>query len=129
MSLADVVRSGVAVADGITKPLQDDVLHTPWTGDKDEFGNSTFASSVFRKALVEKKMQLITKADGQIVMAATKITFVEPVPPTIAAGRDNPIDGRDILTLSDGTTGPILTVGGFMDAGTHVPFVLQVYLG
>ncbi len=39
------------------------------------------------------------------------------------------IDDNDIITLPDGTTGPILNLAGFTDAGTGHPVATEVFLG
>lgn len=131
MSLADVIRGGIATARRITLSLHVDVTHKVWKGQTYE-GVPDFAI-VVRKALVERKQKLVKNmTTGQMEMSEHYLAFIEPIAPTTAnAGqtRTNPVDVNDVFVLPDGSTGPIITVDGFFDGGTGVPYYTQVYLG
>ena len=131
MGLADVVRSGVAIANSVTKTLQATVTHKQWIGPSDGYGTETYLDAVERTALVEFKQKMIKTGSGQLVMSRATVTFLEPIPPIGAGvdGRQEPIDSRDIITLPDGTTGPILDISGFVDSGTNAPFFGAVSIG
>ena len=62
-------------------------------------------------------------------MSKTKLTFVRPIPDEGTAGRREPIDPRDKITLPDGTAGPIINTGGLVSGGTGKPYMLEVWLG
>lgn len=128
MGLQDIVRSGVALAHGVTDSLQDTVQHYPWTGH-DKFGKPTYGAAVVRKGLVEYRAELRRNPNGQETMQRAVVTFLTPITANGAAGRQEPIDLRDKLVLPDGTTGPILDIQGLNDPGTQRPYLYVVALG
>lgn len=131
MSLADLVRNGVALANSITKPLQVSVVHRAWLGD-DDTSKPTYGSPTSRLAIVADSSKKFKRDDGEEVIATTYIGFLEPIPPVTqtVVGRNNPLDERDQLTLPDGRTGPILkTDGGLVDPLTGRTYLHQVWLG
>lgn len=130
MSLADTIRAGIATARGLTLPLHVDVVHNAWTG-QDSRGDASYVTTT-RKALVERKQQLVRSIAGTQEMSKSYIAFleeIEPTSPIVAGTRTNPIDVNDVFILPDGSTGPVLAVDGFFDGGTGVPYYSQVYLG
>lgn len=130
MSLADILRNGIATARTITLPLHVIVTHKAWTGQDFE-GTPTYVSTS-RLALVERKQKLVRSMSGTEEMSSTRIDFIEevaPTTPTAGFTRTNPIDVNDVFTLPDGTTGPVMAVEGFFDGGTGVPFYSTVFLG
>lgn len=130
MGLDDVIRGAVAVAKTVTSDLQPSVTHEAWTGSGAGYGKSAYAVGVAYPALVERKHGLVSKAPaGELREVQAKITFLEPVTPNGATGRTEPIDPRDILTLPDGTTGPILKTAGFISKSTGRPYLTEVWLG
>jgi hypothetical protein len=132
MSLVDTIANAVAIADTVTHDLQDQtVVIIPWTGE-DVFGTTTYDDPFPAAALVELSSKPSFSASGQLIETKANVTFLRPVPPTAAlAGqtRTNPIDPRDIIILPDGTTGPIIRIGGFVNAQTHRPYMSEVTLG
>ena len=134
MSLSDVVRTGVATANTVTKSLHATVTHRAWIG-QDAYGAPTFATASVSagggtlKALVELTQTLKSLPDGRVVQAKAKVTFLEPVPVNGTAGRTEPIDPRDYIELPNGITGPILTVEGMVDPATGEPYLTEVWLG
>jgi len=127
MGLDTTVRSGVKIIDTVTKSLQCKVQHKAWKG-ADTYGTPQYASAVLRDAIVEQQQQQRKLPDGQYVMTKAQVMFIFPVPPNGAAGRVEPVDPRDIITLPDGTTGPILNISGFMDKGTGRPFFSEIWI-
>lgn len=131
MSLADDVREFIGIAREETLDLHVTVTFQAWLG-QDNSGAATYSTTT-PKALVEKKQQTIRNADGQLVQSSAYIGILEPLSPTtpnVGQTRNNPVDpARDIFTLPDGSTGPILRVDGFFDGGTGAPFYTQVWLG
>lgn len=128
MALDSLIRRGVAVADRLTASLQPDVTHEAWTG-QDGYGAATYAAGVARAAIIEQKQRLHRTSNGREVVTKAKITILRPITPNGAAGRTEPIDVRDRFTLPDGSTGPIVDIGGFTDAGTGRPYFAEVWLG
>ncbi len=129
MSLADIIRSGIATARSITLPLHVNVTHRAWTGQDFE-GTATYVSTV-HKALVERKQKLVHSLQtGQEDMSSDYIGILEEIAPTTAnAGyvRTNPVDVNDRFILPDGRDVSVMAVDGFFDGGTGVPFYTQVY--
>ena len=126
MSLLNVLRSGVALADSITKPLQGLVSYQRETGT-DGYG-PTYAAAVSLHAIIDYKAVQVRTKEG--VLTATRATIMllniaEVVAATSGAG----IGNNDVFTLPDGDTGPTLDLSGFVDAGTGHPIATTVMLG
>jgi len=132
MSLADLVRSKVALANSLTSDLQPTVTHTPWTGSSGD-GDDTYGTPVVRNAFVDRTRKQSYTPQGRLVITVATITILEPIEdttPTVAGTRTQPIDPRDKFVLSDGTTAPIVQIGdGFEDSGTNRPYLNTVILG
>lgn len=135
MALADVARKGVATALKITKSFQPAVTITPWIG-QDGGGNDSYGTPVPYVAgtgvLVDREMKQVPTTGGRIMVVQATIYFLVPIANTSANTgqvRSNPVDPRDIVKLDDGFTAPILSGGGFEDAGTQKPFVTTIRLG
>ena len=130
MSLADIIRNGIATARTITLPLHVTVTHRAWIGQNFE-GTPTFIDTP-RLALVERKQKLVKTMNGTEEMSSTYIGIIEEIAPTTAnAGyaRTNPVDVNDKFVLPDGTEVSVMAVDGFFDGGTGVPFYSQAYAG
>lgn len=130
---AKLLRSGVATIKKTTESLQPIVLLNQWTG-QDVYGKATFSHGEGRvgspyKVILNQQPMLHKDSAGQVVAVAAYAAFLEPVVPNNALNRINPIDPRDIITLPDGTTGPIIEVKGFIDAGTDKPMFSEVWIG
>lgn len=128
MGLLDVLRNGIALADSLTADLQDEVVHEAWIG-QDFDGGAIYAVGVTRAAVVERKQRLIKTTDGREVMSTHYVGFLRPIAPNGATGRQEPVDPRDRITLSNGSTGPIVSLDGFMDRAFDRPMYTQVFLG
>jgi hypothetical protein len=128
MGFASLIRGGIALASGLTSDLQANVIHTPWVAE-DGYGKMTPGIPVTRKALVDRKVTERYANTGKLVMTLATITFLDPIAPNGASGRIEPIDPRDILTLDDGATAPIVEISAFEDAGVQAPYLNEVTLG
>ncbi len=126
MSLLNVLRSGVKVADKVTKPLQADVVYERVTG-QNEYGMKTYAAPATLKAIVDWRQRQLRTPDGILSVSRAAVTFLDAAA-LIAATGGAGIDDSDRFTLPDGTTGPILDMGGFIDAGTGIPVATEVFL-
>lgn len=130
MSLADIIRNGIALARTITLPLHVTVTHHVWVGQS--FDGSVIFVDAPRQALVERKQKLVKTMQGTEEMSSAYIGIIEEITPTSPnAGyvRTNPVDVNDKFTLPDGTLVDVMAVDGFFDGGTGVPFYSQVYAG
>jgi hypothetical protein len=128
MGLDSVVRSVVATANAVTSSLQATVQHAAWTGNLQD-GTDSFATAVPLQALVEFKQRLRRLSTGREVMQQAVVTFIGPVTANGTAGRREPIDPRDQITLPNGYSGPILDVEGLVDPSTSAPYLVSVVLG
>lgn len=127
MGLRDLIANGVALADRLTADLQPVVQFRPWIGT-DGFGKSMYDAATPVPAIVELKQRMVRTPAGEEVLSTHVITILRPIAPNGAPGRIEPIDTRDWITLSDGTTGPILSVGGFQDPEMDRSYFSQVWL-
>ena len=128
MSLAEIVRSGVAMAREVSDSLLVEVKHQAWIG-LTSFGAPNYADPVTRRAVVEMKQRRVQMENGEVAVSRTQVTFIEPLPANGAANRREPLDLRDVITLPDGTSGPILDISGVFDPETNAPYMLQIFLG
>jgi hypothetical protein len=128
MALDSLVRSAVAIANGVTSSLQVVVSHEAWTHD-DAYGAPQYATAVNLSAIVEYRQRLRHLRDGQQVLQRAVVFLLEPVSPNGAAERREPIDPRDRIVLPDGTTGPIYDVAGLADPQTNASYYHEVVIG
>ncbi len=117
MSLADTIRTGVAVASRVTTDLQVTVAHSAPSG-RDLYGKPTYGAAVNRDAVVSYEQRAITDKDGQQRISQAQVLFLANV--TVAED--------DKLVLPNGSTGPILRITQPADpAGGG--YLTQVWLG
>jgi hypothetical protein len=117
MGLADVVRSAVATAAGLTLDFQPTVRHAAATGTRDSKGNMGHGTPVARRAVVVDANETVTTPGGEVVVCRTKVVFLGAVA----------VAQEDELTLPDGRTPPIRRVNaGALDSagGKFVTVVL-----
>lgn len=125
---ADIIRTGVALANSLTSTLQVTIMHTPWIG-VDANNVAQYGTPVARQAIVEYKLDSREKVYGEENLQSCTITFLNPIAANGAANRDEPIDPRDRMVLPDGTSGPLISVKGIVDPSTNKPYLYQVILG
>lgn len=127
-NLAALVRKGVSLIDKQTKSLQPEIQHRAWTG-MDRYGKASYASTQTYRAIEEQEVRLHETKSGRAVMTRAKVTILQTIAPNGAAGRDEPIDSRDKIILSDGTSGPIVDIVGMTDPSTTRPYFVEVWIG
>ncbi len=127
MSILDVLRSGVAIADKVTKPWQAIVIYRRELS-ADAAGMRTFAADVPLHALVDYKAVQVRTKDGVLSATRATITLLDVAEVTLATGGQG-IGNNDQFILPDGDTGPTLDLAGFVDAGTGHPIATTVMLG
>lgn len=125
---ADIIRSGVAIADNLTQSLQPSVTHEPFTGKNGEGGYS-YGTGVQRAALVERKAKMVRNAQGEEVVSTHVVTFLRPIAANGSPGRREPIDHRDRMTMPDGSKPKILSIEDFTDKDTSAGYFYVVHLG
>jgi len=128
MGLLDVLRSGIKTADKILKPLESTVSYQR-VMTRDEYGApATYASPVFIPAIVDFKSVPVRNKEGITIYSSATLTFLDLA--TIEEVTSNAgFYADDEFILPDGTTGKVLSLGGFMDAGTTRPLPTTVMIG
>lgn len=127
MGLLDVLRSGVAIANNVTKDIQARVT-LQHVISSDSSGDITWGDPVTLRAIVDWKQKQVRTQGGELSVTRASINFLD-IDELNAATNNEGIDDNDIITLPDGTTGPILDMAGFIDAGTGHPLATEVFLG
>jgi hypothetical protein len=130
VSLADTIAQGIGVLDDIivAEEITAGITLEAWTGQNLD-GDPTYAAAVPIEALVELRADLKKNDEGTEILSKTKLTITRPIAANGAAGRREPIDPLDKITLPDGTTGPVITTEGLVDGTTDAPYMLEVWLG
>lgn len=126
------LTGAVAVANAATQALglQVDVVHEAWVRQKNALGDADYATPVSRPALAQEGVLHHPKPDGTVITTKARLSFLEPVPPNGAEGRQEPFDSRDIFTLPSGLSGhPVEVPGVLVDPLTGHPYVSTVWLG
>lgn len=132
MSLLDVLRAGVKVADDVTKPLQATVRFWRYTGE-DAYGTKIYTPDASGpglplRAIVDWKQKQVRQMSGILTVTRASVLFLD-VQAISAATAGQGIGNNDLIVLPDGDTGPILDMSGFIDAGTEQPIATEVFLG
>ncbi len=128
MGLLDILRTGVAIADSVTKDLQCYVMYTKSAGVDYEGNPGTPGAPIELRAIVDWKQAQVRTQGGELTVTRATVLFLD-IDAIIAATNGEGIGDEDIIILPDGTTGPILDMGGFIDAGTGHPLATEVFLG
>lgn len=131
MGYESLFEAGVQLLSEQFESMKLTVSHQAWIGE-DGDGADQFAAAVPRRALVDLSKRLISTKSGRYAMTFATLTFLDPIASTSAntgKTRENPVDPRDIFTLPDGSTAPVVSSGGFADSTTIAPFALEVVLG
>lgn len=127
MSLLDTVRSAVKIADTVTKPLQATVSFQHYASS-DAYGTRTYGPVVQLKAVIDWKQKQLRTMEGILSVSRAMVMFLD-ITALVAATGGEGVDDLDVIVLPDGTTGPILDMSGFVDAGTGHPVATEVWLG
>lgn len=127
MSLLDVVRSGVKIANDVTRPLQAVVMYARETGQKSGY-DPTYADPVPLHAVVDYTAKQVRTVNGVLTVTRATITLLD-IAEVVAATGGEGIGNGDIFTLPDGDSGSTLDLSGFVDAGTGHPIATTVMQG
>jgi len=127
MSLLDALRAGIKTADGITKPLQPTVSFKRGTPG-DAYGAGSGSSTPLR-AIVDFKTYQVRSKDGINSMTVRATITLLDIAAVVSATNGLGVRDVDIFVLPDGRTGPIVSLDGFVDAGTGHPIATTVMLG
>lgn len=127
MGLLETLRNAVKSVDKVTKPIQATVTYKRAVDDSSYAGFSHPDSTELR-AIVDWRQKQLRTTSGELSVSRASITFLD-VDALSNATEGQGIDDRDIIILPDGTTGPILDMAGFIDAGTGQPIATEVFIG
>ena len=127
MSLLDTLRAGIAVADKVTQPLQATITFEKFMGS-DEYGAPIYAAPTQLPAIVDWKQKQLRTQGGILSVSRASVLFID-INELMAATNNEGVSDEDRITLPDGTSGPILDMAGFIDAGTGLPMTTEVFMG
>jgi hypothetical protein len=127
MALPDIIRSAVKTANSVTQSLQALVTYERSLGDNG-YGAINYAPPIEMKALVDWKQRMVRTAAGQLTVTRATVTFLD-VNTLLQVTEYKGLNDEDKITLPDGTTGPILDMGGFVDPGTGIPYATEAMIG
>lgn len=127
MSLLNALRSGVAVADKVTKSFQGTILYEHPIG-RNGYG-PVYAQPVSIVALIDMTQRMVRTRGGELVASRGTVTFLNVQDIANATSPDGYIRDEGRITLPNGLVCAILSAGGFVDAGTTFPVATTVALG
>lgn len=129
MGYEDIIRNGVATADRLTKSLQPRVKLRRWQSGGGYEGEK-FAAPIYVRAIVNMELRDHHTGSGQVIATRAHIMVLERIGREGNVGRIEPVDRRDEITLPDGSTGPIVEVGGpGIDPDTNLPYLVEIWIG
>lgn len=127
MGLDAVVRSALLAADA-TATIQGTLTHEAWIG-QDQHGAPLYAPPVSHLALIHQGTNQHRTLTGEVITTRACVSFLRPIAPNGTAGRREPVDPRDRITLFSGMTGPLVEAPGSMiDPATGAPFLSVFWL-
>ena len=127
MSLRSILASGVKITNNVTKSVQTTVTLRRRTASPGDGGVSTETATTILVALDSRQTQVRTPA-GVLMTSSAHIIFIDAAA-LAAATAGHGVSVHDRVTLPDGVTYQILTVSGFIDPDTEIPFATEAFLG
>jgi hypothetical protein len=128
----EILRSGVKLADKLTAGAQAPIVIEPWQSQNGD-GTITYGTGVSYQAVIDTTRKQLRTGSGELLIVTATLTIVGDVLPAAGgpyAGRIEPIDPRDRVTLPDGKTAPILSVpNSVVDPGTDRGLIHEILLG
>ena len=130
MGFERLIRKGIATANRITSSVQTYVDIEPWISQDSVTSLDTYDASIRIPAIVTMGPVPLRTPLGEIIEVRAIAFILQPVTSNGAAGRAEPIDPRDRVTLSDGTRGPAIKgADGLVDPSTGRPYFHTVGIG
>lgn len=126
-----ILRNAVKICDEVTKDWQPTIYFRRWVSS-DGQGTKVYVppepgTGRPMKVLVEWKQQKVEVMGVHSTSRAT-VTFLD-IKDLLEATANRGVGTNDVIVLTDGVKYPILSIGGFVDAGTGVPVATEAYLG
>lgn len=128
MALDSIIRNAVKKIDTVTKSAQTTVVISRWIGQSYD-GTASYAAPVSYKAVVNYKQEQRQSPNGQSRVSKAHVIILSPMDPLGVANRSEPLDERDLVTLPNMSTGPILETAGVVDPATGRPYMHEIWLG
>lgn len=131
LNLVPLINLAVQLGDEFTKSTQPDVIITRWAG-QDGSGDEQYASPITVKAIVVyKQVPRHRRGAAEAELSRAYVAVLQPIEPITpaVAGRVDPIDDRDMVTLPDGTVSPILAAEGLVNPTISRPYYHEIWLG
>lgn len=128
MGFDALLRGAIGTIDTVTKSLQTTVTIFPWLRDGGR-GPERSPFGITVRAIVERKDEEKFTAVGVVLVIKATVLILEIVPPTEAEGRQNPIDPRDLVVLSDGSSAPIIGNPGLLDPTSDQQYFAELTIG
>ncbi len=116
--MRDIFASIGGIVDSVMADAKSDVTYVAYVSDPGD-GAPAFATPVTVQAYVSRKRRRVVTDSGSVYMIVATLIFTDA----------RPVHPRDVFTLADGTTAPIVSDGGAMDPVTNQPYVTTVMLG
>lgn len=127
MGLLNVLRSGVKTANKVTNDLQSSFTFRKYLSS-DGAGGVTYGSPVSIPAIIEDKQEEVRTLGGEISQSKTHITVLDVAKLSDATNGEG-VKEQDEIVLANAEIGTILSISGFIDRGTELPLVVEIYLG
>jgi hypothetical protein len=128
---AELIESGISIANSLTKGVQGSIILEQLTG-MGPSGDATYGTAIPLSAVVDYTNKVSIRG-GQILTISATVTILETVPANGAITdppRVEPIDPRDRITLPDGTSGQIIsTPGAVNNPNTGTGFIQNIEIG
>lgn len=82
-------------------------------------GDPTYTDKPYT-AFVDKKQRMVRTFSGEEAVAGTTVTITKP---------GTLVKEHDVIVLADGSGGPVIGVGGYVDGSTQRQALTEAYLG
>ena|ERR1019366_925335 len=118
MAILDALVAGIAVANTVTKQgkLQGTIMFEHCIG-ADQYG-PLYAAPVPLLAIIDQEQKQVRDRSGVLSASSAQLQFLDPVAIAAVTQPDGRIRDIDLITLPDGTSSAILSVGGYVSGVT-----------
>jgi hypothetical protein len=129
VSLLDALTGGIAVAHKILSngKMEGTVMFEHCIG-ADGYG-PLYAAPVPLLAVIDQKQTQVRTRAGVLTASSANIQFLNPADIAAATPGDGRIRDIDLITLPDGSKGPILSAGGYVNGMTGFAVAPEVWVG
>lgn len=129
MALIDALTGGVAAAHSILNGggMEGTVMFEHCIG-ADGYG-PLYAAPVPLRCVIDQETRQIRDKSGVLSAASCTLQFLNPADIAAATPGDGRIRDIDLITLPDGSKGPIMRAGGYVNGATGFAVAPTVYIG